>query len=236
MHREKINLDRNGRKEARGHITGPLYIALIFFLVAGRLDLYRGWIWAILNSVYYLGGMLVILKVNPGLFNARGSWIRKKGVKTWDKILLFVFAGIGLYGHTILIALDVGRFGWTSLSPWFLIPGIILFTGSFNLVYWSMAVNNHFETAVRIQEERDHKPVTRGPYQLVRHPGYLGLILAPFGSAMIVGSFLGLLTATANMGVLVLRTWLEDRTLLTELEGYTAYARETPRRLIPFVW
>ncbi len=237
MHEEKkVKLNKYGRKEMRGHITGPLFIALIFFFAAGRLDLYRAWIWAAATLLYYTGGLLVILKVNPALLNERGGWNRKKDSKSWDKIMLLVFAGIGLYGHIILMALDVGRFRWTELDPWYILPGIILYTGSFNLVYWSMAVNTNFETSVRIQYDRDHQVVTRGPYRIVRHPGYAGLIIGNFGSAMIIGSLFGFITAFATLLVLVIRTCLEDRTLMNELDGYREYAGKTRYRLMPYVW
>ncbi len=236
MNKDQIKLDRWGRKEMRGHITGPLIIALFFFLAAGRLDLYRAWTWAILTLLYYLAGGLVLLRINPGLLNERGNWDRKKDTKAWDKIILWIFAGVGFYGHAVLMALDVGRFGWSRLGSWFILPGAILYTASFILVYWSMAVNENFETSVRIQYERDHKVADRGPYRIVRHPGYAGLIIGNFGSAMIVGSAYGLITASATLLILLVRTWMEDRTLMQELEGYQEYADSTPYRLIPFLW
>ncbi|MFC2115649.1 methyltransferase family protein [Bacteroidota bacterium] len=236
MNKQKVKFNKYGRKELIGHIAGPLFIAGIFFIVAGRIDLYRVWIWAVANLVYYVGGMMVILKVNPQLFNERGSWNRKKDTKSWDKVILTLFGTIGLYGHTIIMALDVGRYEWSSLNSWFILPGMILFTGGFNLVYWSMAVNTHFETSVRIQHDRDHKVVSRGPYQIVRHPGYLGLMITNFGAAMIIGSFYGCLTALATLVILFIRTNLEDRTLIAELDGYSEYTKVTKYRLIPFVW
>lgn len=236
MQKEKIKLNRYGRQEVRGHLTGPLFIAVIFFLVAGRLDLCRAWIWAAMTVLYYAGGLLVLLKVNRELLNERGNWNRKKDVKAWDRTMLLVFAGIGLYSHTILMALDVGRYGWTSLNEWFILPGAILYTVSFFLIYWAMAVNTYFETGVRIQHDRDHRVISSGPYRIVRHPGYLGLILANFASAMIIGSALGFITATANLIVLVIRTYLEDRTLIEELEGYREFAESTRYRLFPGLW
>jgi protein-S-isoprenylcysteine O-methyltransferase Ste14 len=34
----------------------------------------------------------------------------------------------------------------------------------------------------------------------------------------------------------IIRTALEDRTLIEELEGYKAFTRETPYRLVPGIW
>lgn len=232
----KVKLDRYGRKELIGHIAGPVFIAAVFFLVAGRMDIYRAWLWAIATFLYYVGGVMVILKVNPQLLNERGSWNRKKDTKLWDKVLLQIFGTIGLYFHTVLMALDVGRFEWSILSPWFILPGMILLTGGFNLLYWAMAENTHFETTVRIQYERNHQVISTGPYRIVRHPGYAGLIIANFGSTMILGSMYGFITAFATLIVLGIRTWLEDRTLATELDGYQAYRENVKYRLFPLIW
>jgi protein-S-isoprenylcysteine O-methyltransferase Ste14 len=236
MPREKVKLDKYGRKELIGHLIGPVFIAALFFLVAGKSDIYRAWLWGIATFLYYVGGMMVILKVNPQLLNERGGWKKRKDTKAWDKILLQIFGMIGLYFHTILMALDVGRFEWSLLHPWFILPGMILFTGGFNLVYWAMAENTHFETTVRIQHERDHKVISTGPYRIVRHPGYAGLIIANFGSTMILGSVYGFITALATLIVLGIRTWLEDRTLAAELDGYQAYREKVKYRLFPFIW
>lgn len=219
-----------------GHIAGPIFIATLFFIAAGRTDIYRAWIWAGMIFLYYVGGMMVILKVNPELLNVRGSWNKRKDTKTWDKVLLQVFGTVGLYFHTLLMALDVGRFEWSALSPWFILPGLILLTGGFNLVYWAMAENTHFETTVRIQHDRDHRVITTGPYRIVRHPGYAGLIITNFGSAMILGSLYGFITAVATLIILVIRTWLEDRTLAAELDGYPEFRDRTKYRLFPFIW
>jgi protein-S-isoprenylcysteine O-methyltransferase Ste14 len=200
------------------------------------LNICRGWIWAAATFLYYFGGLLVLLKVNPGLMNARGRWNKRKDTKAWDKILLRIFGTVGLYFHTILMALDVGRFEWSELDAWFILPGMLLYTGSFILVYWAMAVNTHFETTVRIQHDRDHRVITNGPYRIVRHPGYAGLIIANFGSAMIIGSLYGFITATATLIIIGIRTWLEDRTLAAELEGYREYRSAVRYRLFPFIW
>jgi protein-S-isoprenylcysteine O-methyltransferase Ste14 len=236
MTTEKVKLNKYGRKELMGHIIGPVFITFLFFLVAGRTDMIRAWLWAIITILYYAGGMIVILKVNPLLLNERGNWNKKKDTKRWDKIMLWIFGIIGLHVHTILMALDVGRFEWSLLNSWFILPGMLFYTGGFNLVYWSMAENTHFEKTVRIQHERNHRVITTGPYRIVRHPGYAGLIMANFGSAMIVGSLYGFITAIATLLVVGIRTWLEDRDLAAELDGYQAYRKRVRYRLFPFVW
>ncbi|MCK4963372.1 MAG: hypothetical protein KAS19_12835, partial [Anaerolineales bacterium] len=70
----------------------------------------------------------------------------------------------------------------------------------------------------------------------VRHPGYMGTILFNLGTPIILGSLWTIIPAWIGALLILLRTWLEDRTLQAELEGYQDYAERVRYRLIPGVW
>ena len=104
------------------------------------------------------------------------------------------------------------------------------------LSMWAVRVNRFFSSVVRIQSDRGHAVVMDGPYRWVRHPGYVaGIMLGP-GLALAFGSLWALIPAGLMVLVLILRTWLEDRTLQRELPGYIEYAEEVPYRLAPGIW
>jgi len=81
----------------------------------------------------------------------------------------------------------------------------------------------------------DHRIVDTGPYRLVRHPIYTGLILAALGTALEKATIL----AFGGVALITFGFWLkarfEERFLRAELgrEAYDAYAAKTPM-LIPF--
>jgi protein-S-isoprenylcysteine O-methyltransferase Ste14 len=52
------------------------------------------------------------------------------------------------------------------------------------LIFRAMTVNRFFSAVVRIQRDRGHNVVDAGPYAIVRHPGYLGMITAIPSSAL----------------------------------------------------
>jgi protein-S-isoprenylcysteine O-methyltransferase Ste14 len=99
-----------------------------------------------------------------------------------------------------------------------------------------MASNTHFESYVRIQEDRAHKPVSSGPYQYVRHPGYVGMALSALSIPLTLGSWWALIPAGIAALLIVIRTALEDKTLHTELQGYAEYAKKVRYRLLPGIW
>jgi protein-S-isoprenylcysteine O-methyltransferase Ste14 len=89
---------------------------------------------------------------------------------------------------------------------------------------------------VRIQSERGHKVASGGPYRYVRHPAYVGSILYESAVSLLLASWWALLISAVNTALFILRTLLEDRTLQSELPGYTEYTQQVPHRLVPGVW
>jgi protein-S-isoprenylcysteine O-methyltransferase Ste14 len=76
--------------------------------------------------------------------------------------------------------------------------------------------------------------VTSGPYRLVRHPIYLGEIIAGLGLVLPTLLSLHILVFAVFVGAQVVRTHFEERVLRATFPQYTTYARQT-RRLIPFI-
>ncbi len=205
-----------------------------FFLAAGRLDIPRAWLFL---GIDYLGVVVVSVifwKLAPELANQRATI--KEGTKPWDKIFLAVYFTISLIGFPIVAGLDVGRYHWSELHINYAIAGVILFALCVTLGCWAIMVNKHFELTVRIQEDRGHKVITSGPYGFVRHPGYLSMILGALSASFIIGSLYSLIPGGLGMIALLVRTYLEDRTLQEELNGYREYTARVRWKLVPGIW
>jgi len=85
-----------------------------------------------------------------------------------------------------------------------------------------------------ITRKEDHHVVDRGPYRLVRHPIYTGLIATIFATAAAQATVTGLLGAALVAAGLWLKARIEERFLTAELgaDAYGAYRRRVPM-LIP---
>ena len=77
---------------------------------------------------------------------------------------------------------------------------------------------------------------TEGPYRYIRHPGYVAIIMQFLVVPIALGSLFAYLPALFAACLYVVRTALEDRTLMAELPGYSDYARKVRYRLLPGVW
>jgi protein-S-isoprenylcysteine O-methyltransferase Ste14 len=85
-----------------------------------------------------------------------------------------------------------------------------------------------------VTRKEQHRIIDTGPYAIVRHPIYTGLIGAAFATAIVRGHFMTLVGA----GLLALGFWLkarlEERLLSVELGAeYSAYRKRVPM-LVPF--
>jgi protein-S-isoprenylcysteine O-methyltransferase Ste14 len=212
---------------------GVVIVAVTLFVPAGRLDWAMGWALVGLYALWVAATALVLIPNNPDLYLERAT--RRAGGKTWDTVILS-FIGLTTMAKHVLAGLDV-RFGWTVPLPLALqLAAMGVAALGYALMTWALAVNAFFSKVVRIQEDRGQHVVTRGPYRLVRHPGYVGTIVFELATPIMLGSLWALIPGVLGASLTVVRTVLEDRTLQQELEGYEEYARHVPHRLLPGVW
>jgi len=226
----KSDLTRRIRKRLLQVAIQFLILAAILFISSGRLD----WVWA----WAYLGlgvGILAInvLVVSPELIAERGEI--KEDIKGWDRVLTTLII-LPTLGTPIVAGLDL-RFGWSPrLALAIQVIALVFWALAQLLFSWAMASNVFFSGAVRIQMDRGHTVATGGPYRYVRHPGYVAYIAFSLATPLALGSLWALIPAGLVMCLMVVRTALEDRTLLEELDGYKDYAQRVRYRLLPGIW
>jgi protein-S-isoprenylcysteine O-methyltransferase Ste14 len=138
--------------------------------------------------------------------------------------------------HIVIGALDTGRWHLLPVSAELRVVGLLGCALFGALVFQAMLANRFFSAVVRIQSDRGHRVIDQGPYGLVRHPGYAGMILAIPCSGLALGSWLSFAFALAYSALMLRRVVFEDAFLRTNLDGYAEYRTRVPYRLVPGVW
>lgn len=136
----------------------------------------------------------------------------------------------------VLMALDAVRFHWSQMPVWLHMIGGILLLCSFSLWYLALRENPYLSPAVCIQEDRGQAVVSTGPYRYVRHPMYAAFVAFVPGTALLLGSWYGVVVGLILVGMVAGRAVLEERTLRKGLKGYDEYMAQVKYRLIPHVW
>jgi len=177
---------------------------------------------------------LWLARYDPALLNerTRGTAAFEKG---WDQALI-AFIGLMFFGWLVLMPLDAVRFQWSQMPASLQVTGALVLLASFYVLYRTFRENTFLSQGVRIQSERSHTVVSTGPYGVVRHPMYAGAALLFLGTALLLGSWYGVLGALLLTVLVGLRAVLEERALREELPGYDAYTGRVRYRLIPRVW
>ena len=211
-----------------------LIMAASLFISAGRL----GWTMAWVFIGMFVAGQgiigLVLIPSNPELVAERTQL--KADKRDLDRVLAGLIVLYGPVSTWIVAGLDV-RFGWSFQSPLGLqMAALAVAVLGTLLTIWAMASNKFFYGTVRIEKDRGHTVATAGPYQYVRHPGYVGGILFALATPLILGSWWAFIPAGLTTCVFVVRTALEDQTLQNELDGYRDYAARIRARLLPGIW
>ena len=119
---------------------------------------------------------------------------------------------------------------------WLFTLGLVIGWLGLLLRWWSFVSLGEYFTVV-LKTSDDQPVVDRGPYRLLRHPSYAGLLLALAGAGLMLGNWVA---TTAAVGVvliaLVYRVRIEERALTAALgDRYRQFAASRAR-LIPYVW
>jgi protein-S-isoprenylcysteine O-methyltransferase Ste14 len=183
-------------------------------------------------ALFVIAHFVYVGRVNPEILVHRTGL--KRGTETWDWVWFSVF-GPAVLGILVVAGADL-RSGSGLLPLWVRPVGLALFLLGGGLFLRAMAENPFFEKTVRIQSERDHYVIDTGPYRVVRHPGYVGLVPWVLSIPLLLVSARAFLPAGLAVISLLVRTALEDRTLHKKLPGYAEYAARVRSRLVPGVW
>lgn len=193
------------------------------------LDVIEQWVrWA--------GGMMLAVTLSSVFVGIAYAQRRPRGRATglarrMLRPLAYLLIGVPFFSMCIFLWRPLPLTLSLSLRAVALVLGILLYFPSLALVLWgrlTLGEMYNVSTSMGVQLYADHRLITYGPFAIVRHPMYAGIILAAVGGLLIYRTWTPLFVTVVFLGLAV-RARREEQALAVEFgEEWEAYCRRVP--------
>lgn len=210
-------------------ILGVVVLAAMLFVPAGTLSYWQAWLYMGVLFVPMSTALGYFLKHDPALLERRMRMKEKemvqRGLIRWASIIFFL---------AFLVPGFDQRFGWSDVPAALAIICNYITLAGYLLVLRTLRENSYASRVVEV--EKGQKVITTGPYAVVRHPMYVGVLLMFLSTPLALGSYWAIIGFVPLVPIIVLRTLNEEEVLRRDLPGYKEYCQKTRYRLIPYLW
>lgn len=211
------------------YIAAVALVGAILFIPAGTLDFYQAWAYM---AVVFIPAAFVVayFLVKDPAFLERRFKTREKEAR---QQLVVKLSGILFLVGFAIPGLD-RRFGWSHVPFELVVAADALVLLGYIICFFVFRENSYAGRTIEVVEGQ--KVVSSGPYSIIRHPMYFGVIMMYAATPISLGSYWALPPFLLVIPILVMRILNEEEVLARELPGYEEYRKKVPYRLIPLLW
>ena len=154
--------------------------------------------------------------------------------KSESLLTAVLYRGATVIGVLLIFGLKRARTQLWPVSVPLLCVAVILMLGGFSFAIWARRHLGRYWSA-RVTLKEGHRLIESGPYGLVRHPIYSGLLLCMAATVMTIGTLQSVCGYAALLGALIFKLAAEERLLTDNFgEAYQEYQKRV-KALIPGV-
>jgi protein-S-isoprenylcysteine O-methyltransferase Ste14 len=114
------------------------------------------------------------------------------------------------------------------------LAGILILASGIAFAIWARRhIGTNWSATVTVKT--DHALIRSGPYAIVRHPIYTGILVGFLGTAIAIGQWRGLAALALCAAAFLYKSKVEERQMRATFPEYEDYERHT-RALIPFLY
>jgi protein-S-isoprenylcysteine O-methyltransferase Ste14 len=197
---------------------------------AGTYHFWQAWAFLALMGGGSVAMVIYLARRDPMLLERR---LRRKEERPVQKV--FHYTATCAWLLSFLIAGLDHRYGWSPKLPWWLcVLGLAAVAWGFYVTFATARANTFASATIGL--EKDQQVISTGPYGVVRHPMYSGIVLLMTGMSVGLGSVAVLTMSAVMILLLVIRLLDEEKMLRAELPGYSEYCTRVHWRLVPGVY
>jgi protein-S-isoprenylcysteine O-methyltransferase Ste14 len=213
-------------------LIGVLLLGLMLFLPAWSIDYWQAWIFIFVFMICVsIIGLYLAIK-DPALLERRKK-VGPTNEQSLGQKIAISLGFLAIIGIFIFSAI-AHRFGWSPVPIYISLVGDLLV--ALGLFINLLVFKENTYGGSTIETIIDQKVISTGPYALVRHPMYVGVLIMIAGIPLALDAWWSLaILAIATPG-LIWRIIDEENLLKKELPGYVEYSLKVRFRLIPYIW
>ncbi|MCG8552466.1 MAG: isoprenylcysteine carboxylmethyltransferase family protein [Desulfobacterales bacterium] len=212
------------------------FFAVLLLVPAGTWHWPRALQFLTAYGLVMAGSIIALALFAPASLETRLQRPAAKSQPLADKIVTRLMI-LSIMGWLVFIAVDVFRLHLIPKpSLWVSILGTVLFFAGYAICMVAIYQNAFAAPIVKDQSGRGQVLADTGLYEIIRHPLYLGMVPYLAGLSLWLESYAGLFLTPIVFAFLIMRIFIEEKTLLKTLPGYRDYTTRIKYRLIPFVW
>jgi protein-S-isoprenylcysteine O-methyltransferase Ste14 len=209
-------------------LAGPL-LAAVFFLPAGTMDYWQAWLYMAVLLIPMGWVLAHYIKKDPELLDRRMRTLEKE-----KRQRAIIFLSYPVFLAAFLLPGFDRRYAWSHVPVWLvLLADLVVLAGY--LLFVRVLKENRFLSRI-VEVDTRQRVIDTGPYAVVRHPMYAGILPLYLFSPLALGSFWALIPAAFLPPIIIARIFNEEQVLCRELPGYADYKRRVRYRLIPGIW
>lgn len=223
---------RRGQLAAKAMVrfgVGFVILLAMLLLSAGTVAYWEAWVYLAILLVPLMLILVLLLVNDPELLERRMRTKERAAGQT-----LIVTLGMVCYVFVFFVPGFDRRFGWSHVPVAVVAAADVVVLFGYGLFAAVLRENSYASRVVEVQTGQ--RVVTTGPYAIVRHPMYLGVLIMFLATPVALGSWWAVIPALPLVAVLVARIRNEEQLLAAGLKGYQEYTHLTRYRLIPGVW
>jgi len=211
---------------------GAVALGALLFLPAWTLSYWQAWVFIVVFMISVsVIGLYLSLK-DPALLERRKKFGPAKEQSPGQKVAISIGI-LALLGVFVFSAL-AHRFGWSHVPAYGSLAGDALV--ALGLFIDLLVFKENSYGGSTIETVADQKVIATGPYALVRHPMYAGVLVMMIGIPLALDAWWGLAIIALAAPALIWRILDEEKFLKKHLPGYAEYLQKVRYRLVLYLW
>lgn len=211
------------------YLISLIITSLLIFIPSGTIKNFNAWLLLIILFLPILIYKIYLYIKKPKLVKRK---LNSKEKQTKQQITIILSLILFIIGF-IVSGLDF-KYKWTNIPNYVQIISCTTLLIGYALYVKIMNENEYLLRTIEI--EKKQKLVDTGLYSLIRHPMYLSIILIFLSIPLILKSLYGFYIFLIFPLILIIKIKNEEKILIKELKGYSAYKLKVKYKLIPYIW